>query len=256
MVVDMQGINLVVHAIKILYYDIWTTVRLTVLPFIIGNGLAFVSSYLLTGSASLAVSDGASDVSATPSASYILGLLLVLVITVFVFCLAAISWHRFVLLEEQNSGLLPKYAGAPLKLYIWAGVRLGLVSACLVLPVAMIAAVLMISVGLSSLVFSIIGYIVFIAFYMVVLRLSLILPGVAIVKPMSLGQSWNATKGQTGTLLVVSVTLVVLTIFAEKVLVFGNAGWIISFFLSWFSFALGISILTTFYGVYVEKREL
>ncbi|MFT4962380.1 MAG: hypothetical protein ACI92Z_003477, partial [Paracoccaceae bacterium] len=78
----------------------------------------------------------------------------------------------------------------------------------------------------------------------------------AVGKPMSLRQSWTLTKGKFGLIIFVALALTVLGNLAKVNLVPEYLGWAISIFLSWFSFAFGISILTTIYGVYVEKRAL
>lgn len=249
----MLGINLVVHATKILLHDIWATVRLTVFPMIVGYGIAFVIIYLLAGDTTLVMMEDASSVSAATVVSFALAIFLAIAVVVFTFCWAAIGWHRFVLLEERPGALLPKLGGSSLKSYLSAGVRLIFVSVSLLIPLSFIVSILLQVMGsLILFVFPIIS----VAVYAVILRLSLVLPGAAIGKPMSLGESAIATSGKFATFIVVAVLLTVLGFLAVPGLVPGYVGLAFSIFLSWLSFALGISILTTLYGVYVEEREL
>ncbi len=251
----MLGINLVVHAIKILFHDIWATVRLTVFPMIIGYGIAFGVVYLLPGDTVFAVAGGASDVRTTPGASFFLAVFLALVVMAISFCWAAVGWHRFVLLEEQPGAILPKFSWPYTQSYLWAAFRTFLVLFVIVFLVMFVLPVLR-AIGVGTSVFLFVIFIITIISYVLFFRISLVLPGAAVGKPMSLRQSWNATSGQIRTFLVIVVLSVGFGFLAEKVLLLGYVGWIISVFLSWLSFAFGISILTTLYGVYVEKREL
>ena len=89
------------------------------------------------------------------------------------------------------------------------------------------------------------------------LRLSVALPAVAIGKPLPFSQAWEATQGKSGPI----VFLLVLNFGAQYLvqLLFIQLG-----FFPLFGHVLNllvipminISILTTMYGVFVEKREL
>ena len=45
----MLGLKLFNHAFKMLFHDIWVTVRITLFPLIIGYALAYAVIYLVTG---------------------------------------------------------------------------------------------------------------------------------------------------------------------------------------------------------------
>lgn len=93
-------------------------------------------------------------------------------------------------------------------------------------------------------------------------RVSPALPAAAIGKRMTLGDAWFETKGHGGALLLVAVlsavfsallrvpTHLVLPAVAAPVL------WIWTVLAMWARIMVGISLLTTIYGHYVEKRPL
>jgi hypothetical protein len=248
----MQGINLVVHAIKILFYDIWTTVRLTVFPMVIGFGVAFFVLFFLGGDFFIAAISGTIGPSTVPTGSFFLAAFLAIVVMTIVFCWAAISWHRFVLLEERPGALLPKMDRSSLGSYFWEGLKLALVSSCFLIPAGFLFWFLLQALGSAVLY---VNPVISIIISALIMRFYLILPAVAIGNPMLLEESWDATSGQFVTFLVVAVLLAVIGFFTSPGLVPGYVGWVVTIFFSWLSFALGISILTTLYGVYIEGRE-
>lgn len=197
----MLGGNLVVHAVKTLFYDVWATARLTLLPMVVGYGIATIVVYLLAGDSFFALMDSATDVPTQTGISFLLAYVVVLL----AFCWAAIGWHRFVLLDEQPGAFLPKFSGPSFGFYVWAVFRLVLASICLLIPILLITLAL---AGIGSLIQPVM-LIVIVAMYTIILRFSLILPGAAIGKPMSLMQSWNVTKGHFATIFVVAVLSVV-----------------------------------------------
>lgn len=245
----MQAFKLIAQAIRFLFRDIWATIRLTVLPVLIGYGLAILAVYLFSGDGLYATLTGVEKAVAVQDAGFHLGRMSAAFIVFTTYCWAAIGWHRFVLLDEQPGVLLPKFNWAFAKPYIWAVLRLGLVTMGMLVLSLMIMTVGG-RIGVGTMLFwgvclTVIG-----------LRLSLVLPAAAIGKPISMGKSWELSYDKFVTWLLVASALVGVNVLGQMYLAPGYLGWAISFFLSWFSFAIGISILTTIYGVYAEKRPL
>ncbi len=92
------------------------------------------------------------------------------------------------------------------------------------------------------------------------LRLALILPAAALEKPMSIGDAWFETSKFKNAILILLLCQLVIETVTELVLVAmpGESGlqvlWETSSFL--LVALLNVSILTTMYGVFIEKREL
>ena len=92
------------------------------------------------------------------------------------------------------------------------------------------------------------------------MRCGLVLPSLAIGKPMRIGESWTATKPMAGTIFVAVIILSLINIGATLLLeVIFRSGFvyeILSLIITWISLMLGVSILTTLYGHVVEGRSL
>ena len=92
-------------------------------------------------------------------------------------------------------------------------------------------------------------------------RIALALPAIAVGKPITMGQAWEASKGMSGTIFGVALLLMaingVATIFTGQIaMVFGPLAFLIDLAVQWTILMLGVSILTTFYGHLIEKRPL
>ncbi len=250
----MLGLKLFIHAFKMLFHDIWVTVRITLFPLIIGYGLAYAVMYLVTGYGYSG--DLVGQVLLTGfSGTFYLGFLAALAILAFTFCWSAVGWHRFALLNEQPKAYLPVLNTPLIKAYFGAGVKLFLAMIAVAIP-AMLLLFLIVRVTDGSatarlVVFSIYGVLLSV----LALRLALVLPAASLGKPIGLRTSWEATGGIFAALVVVTIASNGLGSLAG---VFGNSaiGMVLGFFLSWLSFALGISVLTTLYGYCIEKRAL
>ncbi len=80
-------------------------------------------------------------------------------------------------------------------------------------------------------------------------------------KPLTMSDAWVATTGITGTIMVLLICMfvcVVLMLLPAALL--GAISWTLGIayliVAQWFVTMFGISIFTTFYGHFIEKREL
>jgi hypothetical protein len=87
------------------------------------------------------------------------------------------------------------------------------------------------------------------------------LPAAALGQKLSLGDAWQATKGESGTI----VTLALIVVGASVIIQLPS--WlnddptsiiniVYSLVVNWFATIIGISVLTTLYGHFVEKRPI
>ncbi|MFY0616029.1 hypothetical protein [Shimia sp.] len=190
----------------------------------------------------------------SPPASSLIFQLLTMIATLWV----AVAWHRFVLLEEYPSGVVPTFHGGRILAYFGYGVLLGLVvglatvfvailvgGALFWAPILAIAAVVVVAIAGSW------------AFY----RLSPILPACAIGNKIGMKEAWAATKPLSGSILGAMVVFVG-TIFALALLgafiggLIPMLGGVLILAINWLYILLGISFLTTLYGVAVEDRPI
>ena len=170
----------------------------------------------------------------------------------------AVAWHRFILLEEYPAGAVPAFHGGRMLAYFWRALLMGLtIGLGAVLLIIGVWLVLFWAPILAALVTIVIGIGTSWAFY----RLSPVLPGVAVEKPLTMGQAWEATKPLSGAILA-TMFLFVVSIVA---LIFVGAliaglipflGGLLLLGVNWLYIMLGISILTTIYGISIENRSL
>jgi hypothetical protein len=195
-------------------------------------------------------------------ATYLLSMVFLLALSLWI----AVGWHRYVLTNELPA-LMPKLHLDRVVGYFGKSVLIGL----LVLPVALFVGFL---VGLIILplfgdalmlqpmvVGVLIGVLVYIPVGVIAMRLSAALPGVALQPGVSVFTGWQATVGQTGTILGV----VVLSIFGSLILALpgfyvfaplSGPAILWQFVTQWVQVMVGVSILTTLYGHFVEGRPL
>ncbi len=184
---------------------------------------------------------------------FAIGLVAVTVVTMF---WIAVSWHRFILLEEYPRGIFPTFRFDRILAYLGRVLMLGIFMAIAFLPLSLVVAAL----GSGALAFAVIAvYAIFlvVCFY----RLSIILPAAAIGHQTTIGDVWKSTEGTTGALVVL---LIVNFLFQFLVQLLFTAlafipllGILLTLFFGTLVLPLiNVSILTTMFGVFIEKREL
>lgn len=175
----------------------------------------------------------------------------------------AVSWHRFVLLDEHPTSLLPAFYSDRLLAYFGRGLQAGLILVVAGLVVGVVYGVLLGITG-GSLFFAIVGAVVMMTVLLLIsYRLAPIFPGAAIGKPIGIAAAWAATSGSSGTIVVLAIVSAVASVIIDlptQLFQHFPAGGILTVIwlnvTAWIKLMVGISILTTLYGVYVEKRTL
>jgi hypothetical protein len=175
----------------------------------------------------------------------------------------AVGWHRYVLRVEEP-GILPVFLGDRLLGYFGKSLLIGLILVPIGLVLGFIGALLLspLATGGNETLFVILmAIIVYLPLGVIGMRLSTILPGVALEAGQPIGAGWVATKGQTGNIVAVVllglVMVAVVDLPAQLVFEPGSSLVLIWRFLAgWLLTMVSVSILTTLYGHYIEKRAL
>ena len=174
----------------------------------------------------------------------------------------AVGWHRFVLLGEAP-GIVPVFRGDRIWAYFLRSLGYGIILVvaavlCGGIVVYVLRWVLMFSWGMALNAMAVLVYppLLVIAF-----RLTTGLPGAALGADAPFLAGWNATAGKTGDFIGLALVIVVIIVVLELIgfLVISRImvlSLIWSFLIGWLRMILGVSILTTLYGHYIEKREL
>lgn len=165
-----------------------------------------------------------------------------------------VNWHRYILLSEYPKGWMPPLRGDRIWAYFWKSFQIGLIAMLASIPAIFIAAAFGgLGIYVSLVWFAFVMYAVF--------RISPVMPAVAVGQPLAFGEAWRATAPGASALVLVIILLMVMD-FVMNVL--GNAvmgvsvglGLPIVIICSAATSLIGVSVLTTLYGHYIEKRVL
>lgn len=206
---------------------------------------------------------------ATPSSEAIAITILIALVTMFAFSSMAVSWHRYILLDEVPKGMARLRADNTVWRYFGNTLLIILILGLGMVPVGLLAGILA-ALGQAGAVLAapvyVVGFAVAIAsFY----RLSVKLPAVALERrDFRLQQAWQVTRGNSANLfalavlffLAVVVMALVLGLFAYML---EKTGLNFALFLSlalqivfnWIGTIMGVTLLTSLYGFFAEKRD-
>jgi hypothetical protein len=184
----------------------------------------------------------------------------------------AVAWHRYILKSELNDSPLPAFRGDRMLSYFGFSLLVGLI----IVPVALILMLVVFPLLLPDmsqldprtmgsagfqLRIALISLAIYVPIGALLFRLSNVLPSAAIGGELGIGQAWQKTDGSTGTMfaLAILVALGVFVIDLPVTLGLIQGYWPVIIWLTvsnWVKWIVGISLLTTVYGHYVEGRPL
>ncbi len=199
------------------------------------------------------------------STPQLVGVLFLMLVYAFVFAWICVTWHRFILLEERP-GPVPAITGRPIWLYVGTTMLLAVLLILLAIPLTFVLSYALAPLvgeapeqggtvvrGIGLLVDAVLSYLWF--------RFAVVLPAAAIGKPMTLGDGWTATGRAALPILGAVLILMGLTVLSGY-----GIGWLRDVSLwaavagalvvQWVTLMMGASVLTTIYGVTVERRAL
>jgi hypothetical protein len=184
----------------------------------------------------------------------------------------AVAWHRYILKSELNGSPLPPFRGDRVLAYFGYSLLVGLI----VVPVVLLLMFVLFPLlmpdmrtvdpasmmdGSFQLKIALIMSLVYIPLGALLFRLSSVLPAAAIGVPLGIGQSWEKTAGSTGTMIVLAFLVAAGVIVIDLPVTLGllQGYWPVMIWLlasNWVKWVVGVSVLTTIYGHYVEGRPL
>lgn len=234
---------------------------LALLPFNVGINLYVANEVLL----------GAME----PDPATILLSLLLVVLSTVAFASIAVSWHRYILLDEipqgwarlRLDGIVFRYIGISLLITLMFVVGGGLIGGVLGFVIALVAQ----SFGNSAMyVLLAIGlFVLFVWALPTAFRLMITLPATAVGRrDYSFSNAWKDSRGNFWQLL--GVILLIVICFALVGLVAGLAGYFLNklgfagisvslavqLAINWVSTIAGITMLTSLYGIFHEGRAV
>ncbi len=255
--------NIVRHAFVIVFGNLGNAIKASLVPFLILIGVLFVLAVLLGAPL---YQDALAPIPDDQAAGLAIVGLISIPLYLFVFAWIAVTWHRFILLEEYPA-TVPAVSGRPIGAYIARTLMMMLQMIGVMIPLMLILVPLlgglanpdaMTLTTTSGLIFALVVGIVLSFFW---LRIGVSLPGVAVDKPMNSRQAWSETKPVWQTILGASVIMVVLNLLVSVAFSLLFTGiplisYILSIIIQWVTMMIGVSVLTTIYGHVVEGRSL
>ncbi|WP_136443358.1 hypothetical protein [Pacificoceanicola onchidii] len=166
----------------------------------------------------------------------------------------AVAWHRYVLLEERPEGWLPKWHGGKILGYLGRSMLIGLVISLAILVTMLIVMVIpMVQLLILPGIVLAGSYFFF--------RLGVMLPAGTVDQKLTIAESWTATKDKDGAIVVLAVIMMVGTFLLQvPTMLSGDQSSVITLIYNivtgWFATMIGVSILTTLYGHYVQGRPI
>lgn len=253
----MIGWQIFVHALRMVYGNFKQVLQITIGPALIAIGV-LVAIGLINRIPSDPIYFGAEGPSRDPADVFVGGFLFMFLLIFAVFLWVAVAWHRFVLLEEYPKRILPTFHAGRIFAYFGQLFVIGLMVLALFVPLALL------SVGLGQGIPAVAALILLIGYLFVLvitMRLSITLPATAIGQPLTFRQAWDQTQGANGVIVVMLLASIAFQVILQLVLaVFGIIpviGALLSVFVGLIVVpVLNLSLLTTMYGVFIQKRQL
>lgn len=257
----MKGIGLFTHAIGMVLGNLGAALRISGLlmafqfALVIGLGL----QVLFLPVAPEPALPGELPIAMLPPAAPLFWLL-----QLFTALWVAVAWHRFILREEVPAGIVPHFHGRAMLRYLGVGLLYTLLIMLAAIPLAVLASFIVGPMALleqgpgASLTF---GALVFVPVTYLALRLSPILPAAALEERLPLREAWYRTGASGTTILVLALVAIIAnallnlpSAFLAQGLV--GAAFVYSFLAHWLALLVGVSLVTTIHGHYIEERPL
>lgn len=258
--VFMKGVQIFLHSVRQVVANMQPALQVSAVPYVLQALLAFaiLGPQVLTGQrTTFEVGE--------MTGGQLWQMLAFVPIIVVPMIWVAVAWHRFVLKGEMPHGLVPAFNAGR----IWGYFLRSLAIICVMLP-------LLIALGLvgglvsssfltpdgSNLAAAASMFLIFVfPITAVSYRFSTALPATALEKAGEFWAGWDATKGEFATISVMTLisTAAFFLVSEAGIRLFGGSAplaFIWEFVWGWFSMMIGLSILTTLYGHYIEGRPL
>ncbi len=247
----MKGFTIYMHAVRMVLGNWQQALRFAALPMAIG----IIAALFLDTTAIFASPSPEQMLEQANSPGFFARQLVFVFLLVFLSLWVTVNWHRYVLMEEYPNSWLPEFRTAQVLSYFGKCIQMALLAFACMLPVMLLIGVL--GGGLS--VFLMFGAVLLMSVGMY--RVISVLPAAAIGKPLTFHEAWISTKdANLDIIAILFISFVVQLIIQAIASLIGLAipllGVVIGLIASAVLALIGVSVLTTFFGHYVEGRDL
>lgn len=241
-----MGFRIFAHALRLVFGNLGDALRISGILFLMASGATLASANLLP--------PNGGPLRATIA---LLALLFGVALNVWI----AVAWHRYVLLDERPQTVVPPINGSRMLAYLGYSALLVLVG--VIAGVVILVAFTLLSALNAPQVLTVpAAIVVFLAILAMSYRLSIILPASSVEKSLGLRQAWAATTGTTWTMLGIALlTLIFFFVLAVPgaLLAYAHltlAAELCNAVFGWVTLMVGVAVVTTIYGHYVEGRTI
>ncbi|WP_157928920.1 hypothetical protein [Pararhizobium haloflavum] len=251
----MMGIRLFVHSIRMVFENLGEALRIFGVLYLPFAAATLTSGLFLQGQDPLIVMFGDGW-----SISRIMASVAVLFISVALLIWMAIGWHRYVLCGERTTRLVPRLDRERFTAYLLRSVIVTFIMALLFACSMFIFFLLGFMFRNMPFVMTGAAFVLIFLIIVLVYRLSPILPAVAVDHPLSTGEALVATRHAKMAIAVLTIVSLIgsailqATLFLVTALPVVAVLWAVT--INWIGTVVGVAILTTIYGHYVEGRPL
>lgn len=252
----MKGWQIFVHSVRQVFGNLEGALRVSGVLYLVQIGVAVLFGGGMMMASGQMMQNG-------PGAGALLGVLVVALVAVVTGLWIAVGWHRYVLLGEK-AAIVPTYRGDRIWAYLVRSLGYGVI---MVVVGAVLGAVLgsifggMVADAPVAVVMILMGFLIYLPVLVIGFRLTAGLPAAALGVGNTFMSGWDATKGQMADVISLAAIVVAVSVGLELIgyYLFGRIPGISviwSLGIGWVRMMVGISIVTTLYGHYVEKRAL
>lgn len=250
----MKGWRIFVHSVRLIVNNLGDALRVSGLLYLV-QVASQIYAYTRLPARPVGAPGLPAEEFTTSGEAGIFGLLFLA--TVVASLWIAVGWHRFVLEEEYPRGWVPRWHGGAMLSYLWRSILVFLAVAVLMLVAGLIVAM---AALISPALIAIFGLgIVGLGSYLF-FRLGVTLPATAVGHKLSLRESWNATRDRDGAIVVLAFITIAATALIQLPNFAGEPRSLLTLVYTlvtgWVATMVGISVLTTLYGHYVQGRPI
>lgn len=250
--------NIVRHAFVIVFGNWREALKASVVPFVVSVALILLMFVMVGVPLQTNMAMQFEEISNPGAMAFVVFASLALMMLTFSW--VAVTWHRFILLEEYPANV-PAVSDRPIGAYLRRTLMIVLQMMAFMVPLSFIVLPIMGSLVQNPLLLAILSIAFNVLLSYVWLRVSVSLPSVAVGQPMGSIDAWAKTSHISQTILVTALIMIVLNFVASMVISLALGpipiiSTIASLAVQWTSMMVGISVLTTIYGHVIEGRPL
>jgi hypothetical protein len=249
-----MGLRIFMHSVNLVLNQLQGALRISGVLYLASLLISFVGSVFFLG----AVMSQPGGPTGIP-----LPFLVILIVVCALYLWIAVAWHRFVLLDETPQTLLPPFHGDRIVAYLGRSLVVFLIIFAIAILLSFVNVTIISATNGSPFALILTSLITLFIALVISYRLAPMFPAAAIGNKLGIRDAWAATTGSTGTIVGLALISALASIIVDlPILLLQNfpGGSIIVFLwtavTAWFKLLIGVSILTTLYGVFVEKREI